>query len=551
MATLEKINISLIKPSAMNPRKTFDQSLIEELAQNIAEQGLIQPITIRAIEYKDYLEDGEVVSVPSAYEVVCGERRFRAWSLLAEKKPEKYADIPAVIREMNDKEAFDAMITENLQRKDVDPIEEANAISLLMQRGDSTSDIAIRLGKSERFVTDRVKLANLIPELGKLLQDSLIPLTGAMMLAKLDDEAQKDYYEYNGGNEDSVSRIKEYVERSFGDLTSANFYDEDGFDPKLPLCSKCLNNTGNFKCLFYEMKGDNPRCTNRKCMQNKETEYLLYRVRNNISNMVLDGESLIGGKTVVAVEEAGSWWSTEETANRENFVAMLKELGVLVIKPYEYFTSKCYYDLDDDRTKQILESRKGYRVFNFSRNYRNGFKLNEEVWYLKADEKGNSVNIENIEAEKIESKIRRNNELKQGKIAEELRKWADDKKDYSEQKASLSSAEKIVFSVLLLSECGYSFRREIGLDNEIGSRTDDFGFVGKHSEDMTKWMRGFIRKKLSGGDVMYNSTLQRCQDMLFSDQYPKEYRELTEKINSTYDKKNDKLQEKLDSIKMK
>lgn len=78
---------------------------------------------------------------------------------------------------MTDDEAFDAMITENLQRKDVDPIEEAFAFSQLIEKGRTLEDIALRFGKSTRFVFDRVKLNGLIPELKARVRDGEIPIS--------------------------------------------------------------------------------------------------------------------------------------------------------------------------------------------------------------------------------------------------------------------------------------------------------------------------------------------------------------------------------------
>lgn len=86
MAQIEKIPVMYIHTSPMNPRKTFDEAKIEELAQNIEEQGLLQPITVRKISDEETHideETGEVVSVEPRYEIVCGERRFRAWNMLA------------------------------------------------------------------------------------------------------------------------------------------------------------------------------------------------------------------------------------------------------------------------------------------------------------------------------------------------------------------------------------------------------------------------------------------------------------------------------------
>ena len=81
----QKLQLDKVKPSPMNPRKTIGEGAIAELAENIEAQGLIQPITVRPIAYTDEVIDGELISIPSVYELVCGERRYRAFCRLNEK----------------------------------------------------------------------------------------------------------------------------------------------------------------------------------------------------------------------------------------------------------------------------------------------------------------------------------------------------------------------------------------------------------------------------------------------------------------------------------
>lgn len=135
VTAIQYIPMWMVNVSPMNPRKTFDQASLEELADNIKRQGLLQPITVRPVDYRDELTDGEVVSIPSKYEIVCGERRYRAVKLNGDET------IPCIVRDMSDEEAFDAMITENLQRKDVDPIEEAFAFAQLYARGKGVEEM--------------------------------------------------------------------------------------------------------------------------------------------------------------------------------------------------------------------------------------------------------------------------------------------------------------------------------------------------------------------------------------------------------------------------
>ena len=196
---IRKIPLSLVSPSPMNPRKTFDEDELQELADNIEKQGLLQPITVRPIADKKQFAvvDGNADFHPE-YEIICGERRFRAFCKLSDKWREmdcvapkgetydRFSEISAIVREMNDEEAFDAMITENLQRKDVDPIEEAFAFGQLIQKGKTAEEIAARFGKSIRFVQDRVKLNNLIPELMLAVRDDKMSISAAMIIAKLE-----------------------------------------------------------------------------------------------------------------------------------------------------------------------------------------------------------------------------------------------------------------------------------------------------------------------------------------------------------------------------
>ena len=117
-----------IQPSNYNPRKTFDEASLAELAESIRQQGVLQPIGVRPIE-------------ENRYEVIFGERRYRA-SLMAGLET-----IPAVMHEVTDEVAEEMAVTENLQRKDVTPIEEANAYQKLIESGrHDVKSLAVQFG---------------------------------------------------------------------------------------------------------------------------------------------------------------------------------------------------------------------------------------------------------------------------------------------------------------------------------------------------------------------------------------------------------------------
>ncbi|ARF17503.1 chromosome partitioning protein ParB [Sporosarcina sp. P3] len=150
--TLEKVELIRLKSIKVNPyqpRKEFDEVSLNELSESIKEHGVLQPIIVR--------------SVGTQYEIVVGERRFRA-SELAGKK-----EIPAVVRDLTDEQSMEMAILENLQREDLSPIEVAEAYQNLMESLKLTQEqLAFRLGKSRPHIANHIRLLTL-PE--KVLKD--------------------------------------------------------------------------------------------------------------------------------------------------------------------------------------------------------------------------------------------------------------------------------------------------------------------------------------------------------------------------------------------
>lgn len=545
MAEIQKLSVMLIQPSPMNPRKTFDDAKLEELAQNIEEQGLLQPITVRKIsdgETHIDEETGEVVSIEPRYEIVCGERRFRAWNLLANKSA-RYNEIPCIIREMTDEQAFDAMITENLQRQDVDPVEEAIAFSLLLENGNAIEDISIRFGKSIRFVQDRVKLKGLIPELIEMLRKDLIPISGAMLLAKLDTESQRKFLEDEIDKEEgaTLADIKDYLDDLFCVIDKAQFFEDDKFSDDIPACSGCMNNTANHGCLFYEMKGTEQKCINRECFAKKQAEYVKYRVMKESENLVKKGEPLTFGKSVILVEAPRSWDNDKEKQRRTDAVKMYNDMGFEVVHE-NVFESKCWYKEDDERIAEKLSNNEIYRCIEVLGYNRPEFKVS--FYYLKKSSKVNCTASKQIESQNIQQQMQRNKEIVIEKATETMRKWADEITDYSSKTEDMTLNEQVIFDVLVIKSCGYKFLNSLCPEGEF----DIVKYVTEHSQDRMKWYREFIRYKLSESAVTYNKHLQECQNMLFREQYPAKYKEMSDKLNEAYQKKDERLKAKLKEL---
>ena len=159
------LDLNRIVNSPYNPRKELREASLQELAESIRQSGVLQPICVRPRE-----ED---------FEIVYGERRYWAATLAG------LPHIPALIREFSDAEAQDAAITENLQREDVTPREQAAAYKQALESGrHSIESLVGKFGKSETYIRSRLKLNDLIDTLAEQLDREEISVGIAMEIAK-------------------------------------------------------------------------------------------------------------------------------------------------------------------------------------------------------------------------------------------------------------------------------------------------------------------------------------------------------------------------------
>ncbi len=290
------VSLALIQQGALNPRKTFDEASLKELSDSISLQGVLQPIGLRPIADTD------------RYEIIFGERRYRA-SVMAGLE-----NIPAVIYAVNDEEAVEIAITENLQREDVSPIEEANAFQTLIDSGRyDVQSLAVQFGKSEAYIRTRLKFTTLIPEIAQLLETDTITMSVASEICRYGTDIQKEVYEkhlcenpYGSWRGLKASEVAKRIEQNF--TTDLERY---SFDKGM--CTSCPHNTKNL-LLFCE--GTCGKCTNRKCLEDMNASYLIDKAVDMIAQF--PAYSLRQGRfdTNVAVVERLSAMGYEiETSN--------------------------------------------------------------------------------------------------------------------------------------------------------------------------------------------------------------------------------------------
>ena len=168
------ISITDIQKNPYQPRKEFDREKLDELAQSIKENGVIQPIIVRQ-------------SPVIGYEILAGERRYRA-SLLAGLR-----SIPAVVKQLSDQEMMVQSIIENLQRENLNPIEEARAYESLVEKGFTHAEIADKMGKSRPYISNSIRLLSLPEQILSEVENGKLSQAHARSLVGLDKE-QQDYF---------------------------------------------------------------------------------------------------------------------------------------------------------------------------------------------------------------------------------------------------------------------------------------------------------------------------------------------------------------------
>ena len=250
--------------SPANPRRSFDEGSLNELADSIRSQGLLSPLLVRLKGH--------------SYEIVAGARRYRAAQLAG------LDSVPVRIVELTDAQALETSIVENLQRRDVHPIDEASGYVALLRLDYSVEQIAAKCGKNPAYITARAKLADLAPAVTEAFATDEIGVGHALLLAKLQPEQQEQalaacYQEanYTNGNKPRrillpVRHLQQWIEHNILlELAAAPFSKEDTqLVPEAGSCVDCPKQTSQNKLLFSEWAGQRGRqCTDPACYQRK------------------------------------------------------------------------------------------------------------------------------------------------------------------------------------------------------------------------------------------------------------------------------------------
>lgn len=448
---IENLPIGKIKPDPEQPRKTFEEKQLQQLSDSIKEFGVLQPITVRK-SGKDFI-------------IVMGERRFRA-SKIANKKT-----IPCIVRTYDNNDVLEVQIIENLQRKDVEPTEEAEAIAYLSDKY-QPSEIAKRLGRTDNFIRQRLKLAGLIDGFKHFVRNGEMTISLGVGVALFTSEEQQMMLE-TMGETFNAHQINRMINDQTYDLEKASF---DVTDKTLVLkagsCVECPFNAANQGNLFGEGK---MVCAKSACFETKKSKSFLNLIEKTKKENIL------------LIPEIRLYWADEESnqliisqLEKNGFKVYLLDDVEIIENPIEPTIEAIkieyqHYDYSEDELKaEFDEAMQDYEQALITYNsvkdngFVNGIIFHPETYqhkeiFVKVNEKSENKSIDystplanrkmadctpEEQIIKINERETRKRQIENNKQFEEVVKMIRET-DYINTKKTLSVDEMVAFSISL------------------------------------------------------------------------------------------------------
>lgn len=497
-AKLEVLPITKIELGSTNPRKSIEQKSLKELAESIKEHGILQPILVRP--YVDETNSWQ------DYQLVCGERRYRA-ALIAGLE-----EIPCNIQVLTDDEAFELQIIENLERKDVHPLDEADAFKKMLDSGKySMFDIAAKMAKTETFIAQRLKLVDLIDEVRADFLAGHLGIGHAILIARCDAIKQMDIYDeakpWNGkGLPDygTVSELKDTIEKDSYLISEAKFDTEDAELVKgCAACSVCPKRSGVNPVLFEDMAED--RCFDEKCFDEKAEAHIIKEVARIINN----------GENIVLVT---GWGSAIEMV-----VEMSKQFNVPIFAPNDFIEYNNEQVSENESKAFYVNSHKAGTYVRVIINQKAKEKTQSASLPSQASGQQQSNEEQELTAEytKIEQRQKRALELDDEKIWEAVRGIETTTIKKNTDALFLTESNALCFA--MLSKMGWNANRELMqmLDTKFGvafAREKTFPI-----EIQNQITRAFVLEVLPDAfGTIQSSANHTSYEMLIKEYFPSE-----------------------------
>ena len=555
---VQLLDLNKIVNSTYNPRKDFREETLLELSESIRQSGVLQPICVRP---KD-----------EGFEIVYGERRYWAAAMAGLKY------IPALVRELTDAEAEDAAITENLQREDVKPREEAAAYNKAIQSGRHTIESLVgKFGKSEAYIRSRLKLCGLIDALAEQLDKEEISVGVATEIAKYPAEVQQQVFDehfaegcYSSWKNARVKEIaRRLYERYMTKLESYNFDKTE--------CLSCQHNTANQVLFRDECSGGCAGCQNRECMIRKNEEFLVQKALKLLKDDPRTTLATTGDTPVAVLEALGKeGYHVEEleyhisyydeapqmpdTPQAENYVsetdfAEAQERYEARMARFAEQTQQLEFDVSEGRVRKYAVIRSLDIEFRYE-------ELDDEEREVTVDDGqgGHTVHVTVVPPSPLEGLLqqdRRNREICYEHITTDMKrvfldvKVANKPLQKEEQQMFYYAVMQRVMSDSKLRQCGFRPK-----DGSYLTDREQFAAAGRITvKQQAALVRAFLVDYFRSAAPEYGCTdetlltgmMCRFADMNFTEQSQKVQQEYLK----VYERRKARLQEQIDALHAK
>jgi ParB/RepB/Spo0J family partition protein len=503
----------------VEPVNEKDPEIIE-LSKSISKHGVMQPILVRP--------NGKA----GKYELIFGHRRLVAGKLA------KLDTIPSNIKPVKDEEILEYQVTENLQRKDVHPMDEAVAFkSLIDKRKYSVDEIALRFAKSKEFITQRLKLNDLIPELQKDFKKGTMLLGHAIAFCRLTPEDQKSAKENIKWSNSyrTVADLHNYIDRNIIQNLSAAAFKKDDADlvPAAGACKVCPKRSGFNRSLFSDLDKED-RCFDKACFEMKTAAFIAIKARE-----IVESEP-----SVYLVCDN----SKDIPAPIKN---MAKELDVKILSDDTDFSDSTY------KGSKFTKKASGFYVQGYKAGQRktiylpgSGSKGAGSSTATKEKEKSGKLTVADIDAEikGISDREKRAKQLNINKIHQEIETQA--KKEKSNILSLKPHAnDRAIMIYILLTEVGYN----------PDWRNETMGYAFEKFDKLSKWtdqqLSELIRKIVfdrmihagSDGEVRHKHTAIR----LIAQYAGIDIKAIEKAQQEIADKRNERIAKRISDLKEK
>ena len=555
---VQLLDLNKIVNSTYNPRKDFREETLLELSESIRQSGVLQPICVRP---KD-----------EGFEIVYGERRYWAAAMAGLKY------IPALVRELTDAEAEDAAITENLQREDVKPREEAAAYNKAIQSGRHTIESLVgKFGKSEAYIRSRLKLCGLIDALAAQLDKEEISVGVATEIAKYPAEVQQQVFDehfaegcYSSWKNARVKEIaRRLYERYMTKLESYNFDKTE--------CLSCQHNTANQVLFRDECSGGCAGCQNRECMIRKNEEFLVQKALKLLKDDPRTTLATAGDTPVAVLEALGKeGYHVEEleyhisyydeapqmpdTPQAENYVsetdfAEAQERYEARMARFAEQTQQLEFDVSEGRVRKYAVIRSLDIEFRYE-------ELDDEEREVTVDDGqgGHTVHVTVVPPSPLEGLLqqdRRNREICYEHITTDMKrvfldvKVANKPLQKEEQQMFYYAVMQRVMSDSKLRQCGFRPKESSYLTD-----SEQFAAAGRiTAKQQAALIRAYLVDYFRSAAPEYRCTdetlltgmMCRFADMNFTEQSQKVQQEYLK----VYERRKARLQEQIDALHAK